>query len=150
MYSFNGDVAAFYEWLQRVPPGVLPAGGTGAAAAASAFLRQVAGMTDLVAGEVRHTGTGAADVGLRPDSDTGPVTTVTLRQQADGTWVPAGAHTAAIRIDQPAGLQAISSPVTKRTASMMWALRSPWAPDPAMSPWKRQTSGVLGPPQLCR
>lgn len=112
MYSFNGDVAAFYEWLQRVPPGVLPAGGTGAAAAASAFLRQVAGMTDLVAGEVRHTGTGAADVGLRPDSGTGPVTTVTLRQQADGTWVPAGAHTAAIRIDQPAGLQAISSPVT--------------------------------------
>ena len=112
VYSFNGDVAAFYEWLQRVPPGVLPAGGTGAAAAASAFLRQVAGMTDLVAGEVRHTGTGAADVGLRPDSDTGPVTTVTLRQQADGTWVPAGAHTAAIRIDQPAGLQAVSSPVT--------------------------------------
>lgn len=44
----------------------------------------------------------------------------------------------------------ISSPVMNRTMSMMWALRSPWAPEPATSPWKRHSNGVSGPPQLCR
>ena len=45
---------------------------------------------------------------------------------------------------------AISSPVMNRAMSMMCALRSPWAPDPACLPLNRQSSGVSGPPQSCR
>ena len=44
----------------------------------------------------------------------------------------------------------ISSPVTKRAMSTMWAFRSPWAPLPASFFWKRQSSGVSGPPQSWR
>ena len=47
-------------------------------------------------------------------------------------------------------ISVISSPVTKRVMSMMWAFRSPWAPLPASFFWNRQSSGVSGPPQSCR
>ena len=43
-----------------------------------------------------------------------------------------------------------SSPVMKRAMSTMCALRSPCAPLPASLPWKRQRSGVEGPPQSWR
>ena len=45
---------------------------------------------------------------------------------------------------------AISSPVTNRAMSMMWAPRSPWLPLPARSLSNRHTSGTSGPAQSCR
>lgn len=112
VYSLNGDVAAFYEWLQRVPPDTVAAGNARAITAAAGFLQQVAGMTNLGSGRVVRMGAGAAVVELRSDAGTGPVTTVTLRRQGDGTWLPAGARTAAVRVDRPTAMQAVSSPLT--------------------------------------
>jgi hypothetical protein len=112
VYSLNGDVAAFYEWLQRVPPDTSAAQNARAIAAASGFLQQAAGMANLGSGRVMRTGAEAAVVELRSDAGTGPVTTVTLQRQGDGTWLPAGARTAAVRVDRPTAMQAISSPVT--------------------------------------
>ena len=43
-----------------------------------------------------------------------------------------------------------SSPSTNRAMSMMCAFRSPCAPEPAFFFWKRQSSGVSGPPHSCR
>ena len=47
-------------------------------------------------------------------------------------------------------ISVISSPVTNRVMSMMWAFRSPWAPEPAPSFWNRQTSGIDSSAQSCR
>lgn len=107
MYSFNGDDRAFYDWLQMAPP----AEAGGAVAAARDFLRQIAGMQDLVPSGTRWVSTGVFQVDLRSGSATGPVTTVLL---AEGTtsWMPVSAETAAIRVDEPRRLQRITSPVT--------------------------------------
>lgn len=108
VYSFNGNVAAFYEWLQRVPPDS-PAPAT-ADKAARAYLRQVAGMRALVTVATRTIAPAVVEVDLRSDSGTGLVTTVSLRQKG-GTWVPLGARTATIKLDQPQPWQAVTSPV---------------------------------------
>lgn len=79
VYSFNGNVAAFYEWLQRVPPGTLPP--VPADKAARDFLRQVAGMRELRSEAIRTVAAGLVEVDLRSDSGSGPMTTVSLRPE---------------------------------------------------------------------
>ncbi len=112
VYSFNGDVSAFYLWLQLPPPGGQPPPDTASAiAAARGYLQQVAGMQGLAAGATRLASAGVIEVDLRSDSGTGPVTTVTL-QQGTSSWVPVGARTPAIRADEPMPGRAITSPVT--------------------------------------
>lgn len=108
VYSFNGNVAAFYEWLQRVPPGS-PAPVT-ADKAAREYLRHVAGMRALRTGGTRTIAAGVVEVDLRSDSGTGPVTTVTLRHEGSA-WVPLFARTATLQLDEPLPWQAVTSPV---------------------------------------
>jgi Immunoglobulin-like domain of bacterial spore germination len=108
VYSFNGNVAAFYEWLQRVPPGS-PAPVT-ADKAARDYLRQVAGMRALRTGTTRTIAAGVVEVDLRSESGTGPITTVSLRHEGSA-WVPLGARTAIIQLAQPTPWQAVTSPV---------------------------------------
>lgn len=108
VYSFDGNVAAFYEWLQRVPPGS-PAPVT-ADKAARNYLRQVAGMRALRTGTTRTIAAGVVEVDLRSDSGTGPITTVSLRHEGSA-WVPFAARTASIQLDQPLPWQAVKSPV---------------------------------------
>lgn len=106
-YSFNGDVSAFYEWLQMAPPAETAT----AVGAARDFLRQIAGMDDLVSSGTRWTSTGILEVDLRSSSGAGPVTAVLLAEGAT-SWSPISAETAAIRVDEPRRLQLITSPVT--------------------------------------
>lgn len=109
VYSFNGDVAAFYEWLQRVPPGTLPP--VPADKAARDFLRQVAGMRELSSEAIRTVAAGLVEVDLRSDSGSGPMTTVSLRPEGR-SWVPLFAGTPAIWVDEPGLRQVVASPVT--------------------------------------
>jgi immunoglobulin-like protein involved in spore germination/sporulation and spore germination protein len=110
VYSFNGDAGSFYEWLQLQPPGSTQST-AGAVAQARGFLREIAGMTGLIAGAARVVSGGLVEVDLRSDGGTGPVTTVTLQRQAS-QWVPAGARTPALRLDAPVPGGLITAPVT--------------------------------------
>ncbi len=109
VYSFNGNVAAFYEWLQRLPPGTLPP--VSADKAARDFLRQVAGMRELSIEATRTVSPILVEVDLRSDSGSGPMTTVSLRPEGN-SWVPTYASTPAIWVDEPTRQQVIASPVT--------------------------------------
>ena len=83
--------------------------------------------------------------GIVDRAPTGPAAARGARPGDRATRCPRGSSRSVMKVCSIApSTDTISSPVTKRTASMMWALRSPCAPDPAMSAWKRQTSGVLG------
>jgi hypothetical protein len=109
VYSFNGDVAAFYEWLQRIPPSTLSP--ITADKMARDFLRQVAGMRELSSEATRTVATGLVEVDLRSDSGSGPMTTVSLRL-AGGSWQPFMAKTPAIWVEEPTLWQVVASPVT--------------------------------------
>lgn len=116
VYSFNGDVAAFYEWLQRVPPTGMAPSAAAARALARDFVTRVAGMDDPLEGAFRWLGAGVAAVDFRPRigedarPGVGPVTTVTLHRTAV-SWTVVGAGTATISVSAPARGQAVSSPV---------------------------------------
>ena len=47
-------------------------------------------------------------------------------------------------------ISVISWPVTKRVMSMMWAFRSPWAPEPARFLSNRHNSGTASSAQSCK
>ncbi|MGE5132108.1 MAG: GerMN domain-containing protein [Gemmatimonadota bacterium] len=111
VYSFNGNVGDFYYWLQRTPPNLTPPGTARAVDAARSFLLG-AGMRGLITGTVQWAGTGVVDAQFRSDIGSGPVTTVTVQRQADGTWLPLAARTPLIEVAQPTRQQAITSPVT--------------------------------------
>jgi hypothetical protein len=120
VYSFDGNVARFYEWLQLVPPTQDQGDQLVPARVAQAFASRVLGMTgDPVSGPLRR-GSGApqtAEVDLYPRSVaddspvTGAATTVSLQASGDSWWVT-GARTGTIVAGSPAAGQVISSPVT--------------------------------------
>jgi hypothetical protein len=60
VYSFDGDVAAFYEWLQLAPPVGTPIDAAGARAAARDFLTNVAGIVDPAIETLHWVGPGVA------------------------------------------------------------------------------------------
>ncbi|USX54518.1 Gmad2 immunoglobulin-like domain-containing protein [Lentzea sp. HUAS12] len=115
VYSFGGDVPAFYHWLQ------LPAPGLGdeadAVAQARLFLIQVAGMRVVFGGPFRRTGNGQAELTCypaHPDDDTRPVTTlptVVSLQRSGDRWVVTGTRAEAIQVDAPEGGDVVRSPV---------------------------------------
>lgn len=117
VYSFNGDVTGFYQWLQLSAPVGEPPSPKEAVAIAQDFLVRVAGMTNMQEGLFRSIGSGfgAAEFYPAPGPDGKPrttlVTTVLLQRTAI-SWSVVGVGTDTITVDVPTRLQSISSPVT--------------------------------------
>ncbi|MCX2951472.1 Gmad2 immunoglobulin-like domain-containing protein [Lentzea sp. NEAU-D7] len=116
VYSFDGDVAAFYHWLQLTPPGT-PGDQAGALAAGKRFLVDVAGVRAAFEGPFRWTGDGTAEATYYPPSPndgTQPVRTlptVVGLQRAGGQWWVTGARSEVIQVDAPKSGQTVSSPL---------------------------------------
>jgi hypothetical protein len=96
--------------------------GAEAVATARAFLARELGMTDMVAGPFRSTGTGTGEVGFRHKygegrrllPQTGPYAVVVRLQRLPAGWWVLGVQGRSIQIDSPARLQRIGSPLTVR------------------------------------
>jgi hypothetical protein len=115
VYSFDGNVDAFYLWLQLTPPTTDQGTPPQAMRAARDFLTDVVGMKNPVDGPFRRTGDGTATATFYPRSPTGhPVpaqaTVVSLRRGGD-TWQVTATTTGTIVVAEPAPRQIISSPL---------------------------------------
>jgi hypothetical protein len=99
--------------------------GAKAVATARAFLANQLGMSDMVAGPFRSTGTRAGEVGFRHKfgegrrllPQTGPYAVVVRLQRLPAGWWVLGVDGRSIQITSPARLQRISSPLTVRGAA---------------------------------
>lgn len=114
VYSFDGDIDAFYEWLQLSPPIGTPDEQAAGIAAARQFLTSVVGMNDPQAGPLRLTGDATAQVTFLargPDGKPVPglVTVVSLRREAG--WTVTATRTATILVVSPTAGNKITSPV---------------------------------------
>jgi hypothetical protein len=111
VYSFDGDVPAFYHWLQREPPAGEPGDPAAAIAAGRRFLLDVVGMRAVDQGSFRWTGNGLGEASFHPLApNSAERTTVVALQRAGGTWSVAGTTASAIEVDAPRSGQAVSSP----------------------------------------
>ncbi|MDX3189675.1 Gmad2 immunoglobulin-like domain-containing protein [Streptomyces sp. MN03-5084-2B] len=115
VYSFNGNVTAFYEWLQLVPPIDERTEVRPATAAARLFLIHVAGMRDPAEGPFHLTGPGRAEATFYARSPEGKpvpqIATVVALRRTGTTWTVTGTTTGTIRVDTPVTSAAISSPL---------------------------------------
>jgi hypothetical protein len=93
-----------------------------AVATARAFLARELGMTELVAGPFRSTGTRTGEVGFRHKfgegrrllPQTGPYAVVVRLQRLPAGWWVLGVNGRSIQVTSPARLQRISSPLSVR------------------------------------
>jgi hypothetical protein len=116
VYSFDGDITAFYSWLRLAPPIGPPGDAAPAIAAARQFLTKVVGMNQPMEGPLRWIGNGLAEVTFyaRPPSGQplpGLATIVTVQRGA-GHWSVIGTNASRILVDSPTRGQMISSPVS--------------------------------------
>jgi hypothetical protein len=116
VYSFDGDVTLFYQWLQLAPPGL--GDEAGAVAAARLFLIQYAGMRVVFGGPFHCTGNGLAELvcyPVSPHDDTMPVTTlptVVSLQRLSDRWAVTGTRADVIQVDTPKSGDVLRSPAT--------------------------------------
>jgi hypothetical protein len=116
VYSFDGDVSAFYQWLQLSPPvrDEQPA----AVAEARRFLAEVTGMRVVFGGQFRPTGDGLAEVTCypaNPNDTTEPVTTlptVVSLARTGQRWSVTGTQANVIQVDAPKTGDVLTSPLT--------------------------------------
>ena len=122
MYSFNGDVGSFYEWLQMTPPGESQPTLSEARRVAGNFLARVVGMKNPAYVAARWRSDFIATVDFR-SSTGGPVTTVTLGKGKTSFSV-LDTITSTIRVDTPksvitpSDLPVVTSPVTVAGAAL--------------------------------
>jgi hypothetical protein len=100
---------------------VWPRPGTGTvydepADAARGMATGLAGFTDPLVGAFRQGDSRSGEVDIRP-KDTGPATTVLVRQMSDGHWYAIGASSDDLQLSSPDAGTAVSSPVTVRGRS---------------------------------
>jgi hypothetical protein len=129
VFSFNGDVDTFYEWLQRESPAGTQPTLSEARRVARGFLTGVVGMTDptFVASRWRSDFIATVDFRVRVGEPgrhlSGPVTTVVLGRGRTSFTV-LGTNTDTIRVDAPksaitpSDLQIVTSPVTVSGAAL--------------------------------
>ena len=99
------------------PPTDSPIRYTDPVAAAQAFATGYVGFVDPVVGPFRQGDSRSGEVDVRP-SASGPATIVLVRQlSSDTSWSVIGATTANIRVDGPAALTEIASPVALKGTS---------------------------------
>jgi hypothetical protein len=79
--------------------------------AARGFAEDLVGFTDPLVGEFRQGDSRSGEVEVRA-AETGPVTTVLVRQLDDGSWWVLGSETADIQLTRPTAGSTITSPVT--------------------------------------
>jgi hypothetical protein len=84
---------------------------------ARTFMEKYVGMTDVVAGEFRQGDSRSGEVDVTPGGNDTLTTTVLVRQLDGDEWWVIGAESENIRLDSPAALDAVSSPVTVRGAA---------------------------------
>lgn len=78
--------------------------------AAAGFATDLIGFADPVIGEFQSGDPRSGEVEVRP-TDTGPATTVVLRQMSDDHWYVLAATTPEIEVDQPTAGTAIDAPL---------------------------------------
>lgn len=113
VYSFDGDIGAFYEWLQMVPPAPATPADPAAVMAAYRFLTDVVGMTTLVNGPSTWNGADRATVALykrSPARPGRPAVVVSLRR-AGTVWSITAVRTHTIQVQTPTAGQRVASPV---------------------------------------
>jgi hypothetical protein len=128
VYSFDGKVAPFYEWLQLSPPvGTSPTLAQ-ARSAARDFLVRIAGMDKPSYVASRFISDALASVDFRPTiagRATGPVTTVLLSRSNMG-FTPLWATTETIVVDSPpmeldmSAFPPVASPLTVSGNAQAW------------------------------
>jgi hypothetical protein len=128
VYSFNGKVAPFYEWLKLSPPvGTYPSLAQ-ARPVARDFLIRIAGMEKPSYVTSRFVGDWGASVDFRPTIAgrvTGPVTTVLLSHGNMG-FSPIWATTETITVDTPpmpldmSTFSPVTSPLTVGGSAQAW------------------------------
>jgi hypothetical protein len=116
VYSFDGDVAAFYRWLQRQPPTGNPPDPAPAITAARRFLVDVVRMDRPADGPFRWVGDGNAEATFysRSPADEpvlGVPTVVALRRAAAGGWEVTGTRADVVQVDTPTSGQPVTSPL---------------------------------------
>lgn len=122
VYSLNGDVPAFYEWLQLSPPDGTTATLAEAQRVARAFLADVAGMRNVAFAGSRWRSDFIATVDFRTrvgenKTARGPLSRVVLGKSTTSFSV-LGVTTDTIRVDRPADaitpsdLAVVTSPLT--------------------------------------
>ncbi|GAA0808159.1 Gmad2 immunoglobulin-like domain-containing protein [Spirilliplanes yamanashiensis] len=130
VYSFNGDVRLFYEWLQMEPPAGTTPTLAQAQRVARDFLVRVVGMTDPGYRAARWRSDAVATVDFRPRAagdrsprPGGPVTTVVLGKGRTSFTV-LETVTGTIRVDtprsavSPTDLAVVTSPVVVAGAAL--------------------------------
>ena len=116
IYSLNGDVPAFYEWLQLSPPEGAQPSLAEAQRVARAFLTEVVGMRNLTVAGSRWRSDFIATVDFRTRTG-GPISQVVLGRSKTSFTVY-GVTTGTIRVDRPAeaitpsDLAVVTSPTT--------------------------------------
>lgn len=116
VYSLNGDVPAFYEWLQLSPPEGTQLSLAEAQRVARAFLTDVVGMRDLTVAGSRWRSDFIATVDFRTRTE-GPLSQVILGRSKT-SFAVYGVTTGTIRVDRPAAaitpsdLAVVTSPMT--------------------------------------
>jgi hypothetical protein len=128
VYSLDGDVSAFYEWLQLSPPEGTTATLAEAQRVARAFLTDVVGMRNLTSTGARWRSDFIATVDFRTrvgenPSARGPISRVALGKSKT-TFKVYGVTTDTIRVDRPAAaitpsaLAVVKSPLTVSGAAL--------------------------------
>ncbi|HET8658505.1 MAG TPA: Gmad2 immunoglobulin-like domain-containing protein, partial [Micromonosporaceae bacterium] len=127
VYSFNGKVAPFYEWLQLSPPVGMRVDLAQARVVARDFLVRVVGMANPSYVRFGFVDEVFATVDFRATTAgkaTGPVTSVLLIRTATG-FRPIWAETDTIRLDVPqmrmtSDVVRVSSPLTVMGSALAW------------------------------
>lgn len=128
IYSLNGDVPAFYEWLQLSPPDSAAPAIADAQRVARTFLSDVVGMRDLTFAGSRWRSDFIAVVDFRTrggedKAGHGPLSRVILGR-SETSFIVYGVTTDTIRIDQPAAaitpvdLAVVTSPLTIKGSAL--------------------------------
>lgn len=114
VYSFDGDVVAFYEWLQMAPPTRQPTMAE-AVTEARSFLTTVVGMTGLANKAPRSVAGGNVAVDFQVRAPNGglaaPITTVLLRRSG-AWWVASSVSTDTIQVTTPRSGATVTSPMS--------------------------------------
>lgn len=123
VYSFDGNVSGFYEWLQMVAPNKMAPGAAEARKAALKFATDILGLENPADKAIRWISETQSEVDVAAripdDRAAGPLTIVSLRRDAKA-WTVTGARTRIIQVTSPTASKSVSSPLSVSGLSAVW------------------------------